>query len=178
MTTDRMHDNGLPVRGGRSLPAERGQASLRRLHCTAGRILNLSDGTTKKPACVPGRTFLELVRLSSSPSMLQARGEGRVGRDGTRSGPEDKAKAHVFSIPHDVVGAPGIVEEARMDSGAQVGLCVRETQRCSLTQGDERRVNCLHGKGMRGVLVAKSLQEAVHVAIPRSHNIKGRDGLA
>ena len=48
--------------------------------------------------------------------------------DGLTSGsrPQEVAKSHVFSVPHDVVGSPGIVVEVRVDAFAQIGLRIAE----------------------------------------------------
>ena len=55
-------------------------------------------------------------------------------------------RPHVLSVPHDVVRPPRIVEEARVDSLAQIRLIVRETQRRSLAQRHQRRIQRLHRK--------------------------------
>jgi hypothetical protein len=39
-----------------------------------------------------------------------------------------KVEAHVFAVPHDVVGAPGIVEEVEVDAFVEARLLAREIQ--------------------------------------------------
>src|ERR1035441_2866444 len=69
------------------------------------------------------------------------------------SGPQDVSEAHIFAIPHDVIGTPVVVKEIRVDSGVEAGLRVGEVERQSFAQGDDRRVDGLYREAIRALSV-------------------------
>jgi hypothetical protein len=103
---------------------------------------------------------------------------GQLGWDADFSGAQEEAVAHVFSEPHDVVRAPGIVEEAAMDSSGEVRLRAGEVERRLFAEGDKGSVEGFHLEGSLRVAACEARRDGMLMAAAGGYHVEGRDWLA
>ena len=91
---------------------------------------------------------------------------------------EAEAEEHVFAVPHDVVGAPGVVEEIEVDAFVELRLFTGEVKRRLDAEGDEWGVLRDDGQFVGTVAAGDTAVDCVHVAIAALDDVEGRDLLA
>ena len=110
---------------------------------TAGDLFFISDRIGREWRRL-GKSLMRRPEVSVAVQPVQS-AQILIGKR-ARSGIQHIAEARILAVPHDVVGAPRVVEQAGVNSAAQVGLFVRKQQRRSLAQRDHGCVECLDGE--------------------------------
>ena len=83
-----------------------------------------------------------------------------------------ETEAHVFGVPHDVVGAPGVVEEIEVDAFIELGLFAGEIERGLDAERNERGVWRGNDQFMTRIAAGDVVINGVHVAVAAFDDIE------